>query len=207
MTSRAAPLRAALVRALCAAVLLFGPLLLWGASVRACLRRDIEALGRPNAAGRAAAQARIAALGPPGIEALVESLAGSKPAVPLKMLAGRSDAELIARLVEALDDEDESRRHNAGLTLAYIGADAVPAVVEALRASPVAHVRTSAAWVLSCMGEPGTAALPALEQALWDEDHDVRLVARYAIQQLSSGNEDFWAAVERSRAATVRPAR
>jgi len=194
-------------RALAAAVLLVAPLALWGAAVRASLHRDIESLARLDPTGRAAARARIVALGEPGIEALVESLAGPTPVVALKTLASRGDTRVVARLVEALDDQDESRRHYAGMTLAYIGAEALPALVEALRSSPVAHVRTSAAWVLSCMGEPGTAALPALEQALSDEDHDVRLVARYAISQLSSGNEAFWEAVERSRAAAVRPAR
>lgn len=207
MTTRDASLRAALSRGLCAAVLLVGPLLLWGASVRASLRRDIESLARPESAGRAATQARIAAMGPAGVEALVESLAGETPVVALRQLGRQCDEGVVARLIEALDDEDESRRHYAGMTLAYIGPEALPQLVETLRGSPVARVRTSAAWVLSFMGAAGTAALPALEQALEDGDRDVRLVARFAIQQLSSGNEAFWKAVEKSRAANVRPAR
>ena len=200
-------LRDALTRALVAAVLLVAPLLLWGASVRASLRRDIASLGRFDPTGRAAAQARVASLGEPGVAALVEALGGPTPVVAMKMLASRSDADVIARLVDALDDEDEGRRHYAGMTLAYIGQEALPALVQALRRSPVAQVRTSAAWALSFMGAPGRAALPALEQALGDDDRQVRLVARYAIQQLSSGNEAFWKAVERSRETAVRPMR
>jgi hypothetical protein len=44
--------------------------------------------------------------------------------------------QVIAPLVAALDDRDEDVRHAAGMTLAYIGADAVPALVEALGRSP-----------------------------------------------------------------------
>jgi HEAT repeat protein len=55
------------------------------------------------------------------------------------------------------------------------------------------------------MGAAGTPALPALQAALDDESQDVRYVARYAIAQLSSGNEAFWTAVDRARAKSSRP--
>jgi HEAT repeat protein len=200
-------LSTALGRTLGALFVLVAPLLLWAAAVRASLQRDVAALVSPDEAVRAAAQARIAAFGPLGEAALVESLAGPTPVPVMNRLRSRGGPSVIERLIAALDDENEDRRHYAGMTLAYIGADAVPALVETLRSSPVAHVRTSAAWVLSFMGEAGTSALPALEAALSDESKDVRYVARYAIAQLSSGNEAFWTAVEKARAKSKGPPR
>jgi len=199
--------RTALARGAGAAALLVLPLLLWEASLRGALRRDAAGLARSDAAGRAEARERIEAFGTPGLLRLVGSLGGPAPIPVMNLLAGRGDAELIARLVEALDDGDEDVRHYAGMTLAFIGSDAVPALVETLSRSPVAHVRASAAWAFSCMGREGLPALPALQAALSDEDKDVRHVARYAIAQLSSGNESYWASVDRARAKLRQPPR
>lgn len=201
--------RAALGRSLGALFVLFAPLLLWGAAVRASVQRDIALSADPQteAPARAAAQARITALGPPGIAGLIEALAGPTPIPVMNMLRSRGGPEVVAQLVAALDAENEDRRHYAGMTLAFIGPPAVPALIETLRASPVAHVRTSAAWVLSFMGAAGTSALPALNAALADPSQDVRYVARYAVQQLSSGNDAFWEAVDKARAKPMGPAR
>src|SRR5678815_1411130 len=173
-------LRAALSRALFAAFVLVAPPLLYGASVRAALARDVAALAGTEPPPREAVVARVAACGPCGVDVLIEALAGPTPVPAMNLLrAARPDA-VVPPLVAALDDRDEDVRHGAGMALAYIGADAVP------------HVRASAAWALSFMGAAGTPALPALQAALDDEDKDVRYVARYAIAQLSSGNEAFW---------------
>lgn len=185
--------------------MLVAPLLLYGAALRASLARDIASLADPEPPPRAAVEARLAACGPCGVDVLVQSLAGPAPVPAMNLLRSRGGSDVIAPLVAALDDRDEDVRHGAGMTLAYIGADAVPALIETLSRSPVPHVRASAAWALSFMGAAGTPALPALQAALDDESRDVRYVARYAIAQLSSGNEAFWSAVDKARAKPVGP--
>jgi len=200
-------LRAALSRALFAAFVLVAPPLLYGASVRAALARDVAALAGTEPPPREAVVARVAACGPCGVDVLIEALAGPTPVPAMNLLRAASPDAVVPPLVAALDDRDEDVRHGAGMALAYIGADAVPALVAALERSPVPHVRASAAWALSFMGAAGTPALPALQAALDDEDKDVRYVARYAIAQLSSGNEAFWTAVDKARARSGDPAR
>ena len=179
--------------------MLVAPLLLYGAAVRASLTRDVESLAGPQPPPRASVEARVLACGPCGVEVLIAALAGPAPVPAMNLLRSMSGPQVIAPLVAALDDRDEDVRHGAGMTLAYIGAGAVPALVEALGRSSVPHVRASAAWALSFMGAAGTPALPALQGALDDESRDVRYVARYAIAQLSSGNEAFWTAVDKAR--------
>ena len=179
--------------------MLVAPLLLYGAAVRASLTRDIESLAGTQPPARAAVEARVAACGPCGVEVLIAALAGPAPVPAMNLLRSMSGPQVIAPLVAALDDRNEDVRHGAGMTLAYIGADAVPALVETLGRSSVPHVRASAAWALSFMGAAGTPALPALQAALDDGSPDVRHVARYAIAQLSSGNEAFWTAVDKAR--------
>jgi len=198
-------LRAALLRASGTAFVLVAPLLLYGAALRANLARDIASLAGSQPPPRAAVEARVLACGSCGIDALVQALAGPAPVPAMNLLRSMGGPQVIAPLVAALDDRDEDVRHAAGMTLAYIGADAVPALVEALGRSPVPHVRASAAWALSFMGAAGTPALPALQAALDDESQDVRYVARYAIAQLSSGNEAFWTAVDRARSKSSPP--
>src|SRR5678815_1905251 len=124
-------LRAALSRALFAAFVLVAPPLLYGASVRAALARDVAALAGTEPPPREAVVARVAACGPCGVDVLIEALAGPTPVPAMNLLrAARPDA-VVPPLVAALDDRDEDVRHGAGMALAYIGADAVPALVEA----------------------------------------------------------------------------
>jgi hypothetical protein len=68
-------LRAALSRALFAAFVLVAPPLLYGASVRAALARDVAALAGTESPPREAVVARVAACGPCGVDVLIEALA------------------------------------------------------------------------------------------------------------------------------------
>ena len=216
----------ALARGLLAAALVAGPLLLWQLAFASAVRRDVEALAQPaDAAGRAAASARLAALGPEALPEVLTAFAFneappqkgvtlqrsglSKEAGPLVVpvmdwLRTRGDADVIAALVAGLGSPDHDVRHFAGLTLAYIGRDAVPALVATLRSSTDEGQRAAAAFALSFMGADGADALPPLREALEDPDKDVRLTARYALQQLGPGNEGFWAAVDAVRKSRPR---
>jgi hypothetical protein len=197
------------------------PVLLWDASLRAAVRRDVAALAGPEGAARDRATARLEALGADAVPALVgcfeaeqhnvaSALRGSGTGVGageltvpvMGFLQSHVSPAVVDGVVAALGDDDRDVAHFAGLTLAWIGPAAEPAVSALLRFAPEPRVRTSAAWVLSLMGEAGTPALPALQEALQDPDEDVRLVARFAISQLSSGNEAFWEAVRAFRAGS-----
>lgn len=211
------------------ALLVAGPLLLWQLAFERGVRRQVEELALPDVAPDAAARreraaAALAALGDEALPAVIACFGASegppqrgvtlqrsglsRDAGPLVVpamnwLRDHAGPATIAALVDALDDGNHDVRHFAGLTLAFIGREAVPALVDTLRtAGP--DQRAAAAFALSMMGADGTPALPALQEALDHPDKDVRYTARYAIQQLSPGNEGFWEAVE---AARRRPAR
>lgn len=196
------------------------PVLLWDASLRAAVRRDVAALAGPEDPARERAAARLAALGADAVPAVVRCFsaeqhnaasavrdsgtsvgAGELTTPAMTFLQAHASPDVVDGVVAALGDEDHDVAHFAGLTLAWIGEAAEPAVAARLR-DPEPRVRASAAWVLSLMGEAGTPALPALQEALADPDEDVRHVARFAISQLSSGNEAFWEAVRAFRAGS-----
>lgn len=211
------------------AVLVAGPLLLWQAAFARAVLRHVHELALPDgapdaAARRARAAAALDALGPEALPAVIAAFGAvegraqrgvtvqrsglSQEAGPLVIpvmhwLRERAGQPVVAALVEALDDGNHDVRHFAGLTLAWIGAPAVPALVETLRRAAPPQ-RAAAAFALSFMGADGTAALPALREALEHPDKDLRYTARYAIQQLSPGNEGFWEMVEAARQAAPR---
>jgi hypothetical protein len=66
---------------------LVAPLLLYGAALRASLARDIASLAGSQPPPRAAVEARVAACGRCGIDALVQALAGPAPVPAMNLLA------------------------------------------------------------------------------------------------------------------------
>lgn len=197
------------------------PLALWELSVQAAVARNVAELALPDAGRRQAAAARLEAMGPQIVPLLIDAFAeerggggprsgaGPEDRMPvtaplMNLLRDTEDQESIAHLLDAMRHRDQDVRHYAGLTLAYIGTDAVPALVGALRTAPDARTRTSAAWVLSFMGAVGAAAVPALREALQDEHKDVRYTARYALEQLTDAGNPLWQAVDRARAEPAR---
>ena len=221
MTPPAAPARPAgprLLRLAGLAVALGLPLAAWQVALRATVRAELPALAGDDAAARAVALARLDALRPASLPLLVSAFrAGAADAAPgrareggpltlpvMSALRELGGPDTIECLVSALDDADPDVRHFAGMTLAWIGPDAVPALVDALRHDPDGHGRTSAAWVLSFMASAGRPALPALRDALEDPVKDVRYTARYAIRQLSDPDDPFFRAVEQARAGDGR---
>ncbi len=209
---------ARLLRLGAVALALAVPVLLWATSLRLAVARAAVALAGPDDSLRAQSEDELAALGAAAVPDLVRlfsvppasslgaarSSGTAKEAGPLTLpvmdfLRSRPDPDRLAALVAALDDDDSDVRHYTGLVLAWIGAPAVPALQALLRESPDARRRTSAAWILSNMGADGVPALPALQAALDDPDPDARHMARYAIGQLSPGNEAYWEMVRSMR--------
>jgi hypothetical protein len=96
--------------------------------------------------------------------------------------------EIVPALLGALADADGSVRQLAAATLVKVGPDAVPPLVEALKAKD-RDTRANAAYVLGHLGELAREALPALAKTLKDEDKDVRRRAAYAIHNIVSRSE------------------
>jgi len=201
-------------------VLVAGPLILWQLAFHRAVRRDIEALTLKGSQGRAHASARLVGLGSEALPEVMSAFAFNETplergvtlqrsglsmhAGPLVLtamywLADHAGPDGVTALVQGLAAADHDVRHFAGLTLALIGKKAVPALVTALRTSADAGQRVAAAFSLSLMGADGGEALAPLRDALADEDKDVRLTARFALQQLGPGNEGYWAAIEAAR--------
>ena len=146
-----------------------------------------EGLAEPDPAVRERAAAALAAGGAAAVDPLVVALADADPFV-----AGAA-ADALSRigpagvpsLVRALGDAREEVRVGAAVSLGKLGpraAEAVPALAKAL-SDPKAVVRWTAANALGAAGT--TAALPALRDALWDRDEDVRRGAALALERIA----------------------
>jgi hypothetical protein len=112
-------------------------------------------------------------------------IAGDEPAPPVE--PGQYK-EIIPALLEALTDADGGVRQLAGATLVKIGPDAVPPLIEALKAKD-RETRANAAYVLGHQVPPSREALPALAKALKDEDKEVRRRAAYALHSIVTRTE------------------
>jgi HEAT repeat protein len=191
------------------------PLLLWRAALHASIRRDVPLLGSPDEALRTAAHQRMERLRPAAVPVLIATFAEAADAwepgkpppgvvpgeVPLtgpimtclKTLGG---PDVTAALIEALGDDESDVRHSSALTLAWIGTDAMPELIETLRHASDPRRRVSAAWIVSFLGPSGRDALPALHEALEDPDKDLRYTARYAIAEIGSTDDARAKAIE-----------
>jgi HEAT repeat protein len=100
---------------------------------------------------------------------------------------GASDQEVVPVLINALRDKDEYVRSEAADVLGKIGKMAVPDLINALQ-SKDAYVRYKAVDALRIIGKEAVAALPALRNALHDEDIKVSLTAKYAIDAINAAS-------------------
>lgn len=168
-------------RRLCAALLL-------ALLARPAAARAPASLADPDPAVRERAAASLAAGGATSVEPLAAALADADPFV-----AGAA-ADALARigersvpaLVRALGDPREEVRVGAAVALGKLGpraSGAVPALVKAL-SDPKAVVRWTAANALGAAG--AASALPALREALWDRDEDVRRGAALALEKIDA---------------------
>lgn len=105
-------------------------------------------------------------------------------------------ATAVSGLVRLLHDHEWRVRWAAAEALWHIGPDAVPALVDTLRA-PDDYVRRAAIRALAMIGEP---AIPALIVVLADSNWDTRWAAASALQEIGPpAVDDLIAALDASR--------
>jgi HEAT repeat protein len=154
-------------------------------------------LGSPNPAERAAA---VRAMGYPGdVPRLLGALHDENADVRLlaaEHLGGRGpqSAERTRGLIDVLKDPHAGVRREAAEALSSIGADAVPALCEAL-ADPDPRVRAGAALALSDVAEPKggrertreelSTVTPLLKKLVDDGDAEVRKNAAAALRDVA----------------------
>jgi HEAT repeat protein len=142
--------------------------------------------------GRLGPDARAAV---PALLKLEHSAAAPIRALCLAALCriGADRRTVVPLLLKALQDPDS--RADAAATLAKLtppAREAVPALVEALRAKPVAHaaearrIKLSIMYALARIGPDAKAALPALRKLTMDSDDVVSAYARQWIKQIDS---------------------
>jgi HEAT repeat protein len=93
------------------------------------------------------------------------------------------DEELVARLIELLDESDPQIRQNIAVALANLGEAAFPALIDALN-NPLAERRAGAATALGQIRPPAKSAIPALIRIMKDKDPIVRREASYALSRI-----------------------
>jgi HEAT repeat protein len=116
-----------------------------------------------------------------GIDTVIEAARTGGPANRLQAIAalGRLKDERAGwAVVEALASDDEAVHRAASGALDELGAQAVTALLEALK-SPKSHVRWHVVWALGRIREP--AAIAGLVEALADDDYTVRWAAGDAL--------------------------
>jgi HEAT repeat protein len=96
-----------------------------------------------------------------------------------------ADTEAAASIAEALADSDREVRQNAALALSAIGGKvalpAIPILVDTLKQKGNKEVRQQAAIALYNIGPDAHEAIPALIQALADDDSELRSNAALAL--------------------------
>jgi len=149
-----------------------------------------EDLGSTQGRGSSTIEA-LSRFGPAAVPALNEAL--KNPNVKIRAsaagsltLIGTAAKGAISGLILALRDKHPLVRQNAGSALVRVGAEAVPALVEALKDNdPV--TRAAAAEILGQMGPPtASSAVPALTKAMGDENEHVRKAASQAYKKFST---------------------
>lgn len=177
---------------------------LWDTSVERAAQDVVGELGSPDAAVQAVALERLGATSPAALIRSFGRLNGDERGkatlgMTVQALGQQDSATVVPLLIAALSDDHDAIRARAAMALAFLGADAMPAVIDTLRSSPDVRVRTSAAWILSLMGTKQPAAVEALQAALDDENKDVRYTAKYSLHQLTTSNNLLRETADRMR--------
>jgi HEAT repeat protein len=136
--------------------------------------RSAEALGKIGTDTKAAVPALIEALSNEDIWVRVRAARAVVKIDPETMAA-------VPALIDALRDKDA--RWQAARALGYIGPEAVPVLIEALKGQDEG-VRFSAAWVLGIIGLEAKTAVPDLIEALKDKDEKIRQYAAEALGRI-----------------------
>jgi HEAT repeat protein len=116
--------------------------------------------------------------------ALIATLQDGEPAIVSKAafaLGAIGAVESVSALVNLLGGEDRELQSTLVSVLERFGARALPAVIDALTHAD-ARVRAHAAEVLGVIADPG--CIPALTNALADDEGDVRFAAVHALANI-----------------------
>jgi len=158
-----------------------------GPQARAAVPALIEALTDQDRGLRVQAAITLGEIGPSAKEAvpaLFEALKDPKTyEASMRALEriGFDSKVAIPELIEALKYED--LRTYAAQGLLDIGPETIPELIRALEGD-YGPVQAYAAWILGKMGPDAKAAVPALTDALWDRDKQVRGTAQWALQEI-----------------------
>ena len=147
---------------------------------------------------REAAMAALAALGPEGLNPLLNAFAN--PFQPTRRLAafyigsmqylGTNAAPAVPVLIALLSDQEEQIASRAATALGDLHVEpalAIPALTNALK-DPRPFIRSSAALALARFGSQARPAIPALTDALSDPKLPVRSAATNALLSISPQN-------------------
>lgn len=149
----------------------------------------VEALSHTSPKVRELAELALAKMGAPAVGPVARALKSrdAAPRLPLVRILGaigNRSAEVVAPLVDALEDPDAGVRMAAAAGLAKSGEPAVIALRKLLK-GPNAELRNLAAQTLGVMGPMAKVAIPDLESALGAE----QAVADSAAQSLAAMGE------------------
>ena len=100
--------------------------------------------------------------------------------------------ELVAALIDNLDDADAEVRQAVAMALGKVGRQAVSPLVGVLKdKDKSASLRANAAYALGQIGSSAQEALPELTKALKEKDKELRKRAAYAIGNIVQGGHGF----------------
>jgi len=101
---------------------------------------------------------------------------------------GADHKELVAALIDNLDDSDAEVRQEVATALGKIGRQAVSPLVAVLKDKDKSTaLRANAAYALGKVGPPAQEALPELTKALKEKDKELRKRAAYAVGNIVQG--------------------
>src|SRR5262249_40847392 len=92
--------------------------------------------------------------------------------------------ELLPLLIDALKTDEHPYSYPAIGLSRVEGPETVPALIDVLRNDPDKSVRAAAASALGLMGPRAKEAVPALREALRDEDTEVRGRSAQALEEI-----------------------
>lgn len=147
----------------------------------------VEALRESSQEKRTPLAKALGAIGAPAVPALRKAIKDSAFLVRMGACealgcVGPKAVEAVPDLIDALRDDYTNVQRQAGRALEKIGQPAVPALVDAVRFSP--KMRPRAVMILGQIGPAAKEAVPALTDALKDEDQQVRLEAEKALAKI-----------------------
>ncbi|MFQ5811721.1 MAG: HEAT repeat domain-containing protein [Anaerolineae bacterium] len=159
-----------------------------GPAAREAIPILVEALKDNERRVREAVAQALVKIGPDTVLPLIEALQDRNWGVRHNAAwvlgkIGPDARDAVPALIEALQDENEDVRQRSAWALGEMGPDAkdaVPALIEAL-GDVKAPVRAAAVTVIENLGPE---AVPALIEALQDEDWNVRQTATEALQEI-----------------------